>query len=148
MVLMGTNWQTFTSSLNPSLWPWPWTQQSNLFTKHSSLWCCTSKLNLVGQKQNKHTKNSSSDSRNNHILIIRALTVTTIAKNLSTRHWLMMMHHHTVWLQKGFLVQKISSGQTFNQAMNLHCDLDLDHSEAMFPQNSPAYDAVPSNKVW
>ena len=57
----------------------------------------------------------------------------------------MMMHHHTVWLQKGFLVQKLSSGQTFNQAINLHSDLD--HTEAMFSQNSPPYDAVPLNSL-
>ena len=31
-------------SSEPSLWPWPWIQQSNLFTRYSSLWTCTVKL--------------------------------------------------------------------------------------------------------
>ena len=27
----------------PPLWPWPWLQQSNFFTRYSSLWTCTVK---------------------------------------------------------------------------------------------------------
>ena len=32
--------------------------------------------------------------------------------------------------------------------MNLHCTLDLECSNLIFPQNTPAYDAVLSNQVW
>ena len=44
--------------------------------------------------------------------------------------------------------QKISSGQAFTNIINLHCDLDLECSNPMFPQDTLAYDAVPSNQVW
>ena len=37
-------------SSEPSLWPWPCIQQSNLFTRHSSLWTCTVKLSWSPQK--------------------------------------------------------------------------------------------------
>ena len=40
------------------------------------------------------------------------------------------------------VIQKISSGQTFTDILNLCCDLDLEHSTPIFPQNTPAYEAV------
>ena len=45
------------------------------------------------------------------------------------------------------MVQKILSGQIFINISNLHCDLDLEHSNPIFPQDTPAYDAVLSNEV-
>ena len=38
--------------------------------------------------------------------------------------------------------------QTFTDILILHCDLDLDHSNLIFPQNTPAYGAILSNQVW
>ena len=32
--------------------------------------------------------------------------------------------------------------------LNLPCDLDLEHSNPFFPQDTPAYDAVLTNQVW
>ena len=46
---------------------------------------------------------------------------------------------------KCFVVQKILSRQTFTTICR---DLDLEHSNPFFPQDSPAYDAVLSNQVW
>ena len=40
------------------------------------------------------------------------------------------------------------SGQTFTDILNLHCELDLKHSNPIFQQDSLAYDAVLSNQVW
>ena len=37
------------------------------------------------------------------------------------------------------VVQKISSGQTFTNILTLCCDLDLECSNAIFPQDTPAY---------
>ena len=54
---------TMNRSFEPSLWPWPWTQQSNLFTRHSCLWWHTIKVWL--QKDQHHC----GYSRNDHILI-------------------------------------------------------------------------------
>ena len=45
------------------------------------------------------------------------------------------------------MVQKIS-GQTFTNILNHRCDLDLEHSNPIFPQDTPAYDGVLSNQVW
>jgi len=42
-------------SSEPSLWPWPWIQQSNLFTRHSSLWTCTVKLSRSPKNQQFRT---------------------------------------------------------------------------------------------
>ena len=46
------------------------------------------------------------------------------------------------------VVQKNSSGQTFTNILNLHCDLDLKCSNPIFPQDTPANDAVLPNQVW
>ena len=46
------------------------------------------------------------------------------------------------------MFQKISSGQTFNNILNLRCDLDHERSNPIFPQDTPAYDAVLTYQVW
>ena len=46
------------------------------------------------------------------------------------------------------MVQKILSGQTFTNILNFCCDLDLEHSNPIFPQDTQAYDAVLSYHVW
>ena len=40
------------------------------------------------------------------------------------------------------VVQKIPSGQTLTNMLNLHCDLDFERSNPIFPQDILAYDAV------
>ena len=44
------------------------------------------------------------------------------------------------------VIQTISSGQTFTDILNLWCDLDLEHSNPIFPHDTAAYDAVLSNQ--
>ena len=61
---------------------------------------------------------------------------------------LVMLHNHTRFGNKMFCGQKISSGQTFTNILNLHCDLDLERSISIFPQDTPAYNAVLSKQVW
>ena len=51
-------------------------------------------------------------------------------------------------ITKHSVVQKVSSGQTFANILNFRCDLDLECSNQIFPQDTPAYDAVLSNQVW
>ena len=46
------------------------------------------------------------------------------------------------------MIQKISSGQTFTNILNLRCDLDVESSNPIFPQDTQAYDAVLSNQAW
>ena len=38
--------------------------------------------------------------------------------------------------------------QTFADLFNLPCDLDLQHSNPTFPQDTQAYNAVLSNQIW
>ena len=58
--------------------------------------------------------------------------------------WLMMLHNHTKWSA----VQKISSGQTFTDILNLCCDLHLQCNNHIFLWSSLAYDVILSNQVW
>ena len=37
---------------------------------------------------------------------------------------------------------------TSTNILNLRCDLDLERSNHVFPQDTPAYDDVLSNQVW
>ena len=60
----------------------------------------------------------------------------------------MMLHHRTKLETKCSVIQKISSGQTFTNISNLFCDLDLERSSPIFPQDTLAYDAVLSNQIW
>ena len=47
------------------------------------------------------------------------------------------------------MIQKISSAyRPFSHISSLCCDLDLEHSNLIFPQDTPAYDAVLTNQVW
>ena len=84
----------------------------------------------------------------------------------------MMLHNHTRFGDKMFCGSEILSRQTFTNILNLHCDLDLEHSNPIssgqiftdnlnlysdldleqsnpiFPQDTSAYVAVLSNQVW
>ena len=62
--------------------------------------------------------------------------------------WPMMLHNHTRFGNKMSVVQKILSGQTFTNILSPSCDLDLESSNPIFPQDTLAYDAVLSNQVW
>ena len=50
-----------------------------------------------------------------------------------------------VWLQK---VQKMSSGQTLPETLNICCDTDPEHSNPIFLLDTQAYDDLPANYVW
>ena len=57
----------------------------------------------------------------------------------------MMLHNHARFGNKMFsVIQKISSEQTFTDILNLYCDLDLERSNPVFPQDTLFFDAVPS----
>ena len=45
-------------------------------------------------------------------------------------------------------IQKVSSGQTFTDILNLCCDFGLECSNPIFSQDTLASDAVLSNQVW
>ena len=60
--------------------------------------------------------------------------------------WLILLHHHTKFGNRMFCGQKISSGQIFTDIFNLRCDLDLQRSNPIFPQDTLAYDVVLSIK--
>ena len=40
------------------------------------------------------------------------------------------------------VIQKITSGHTYTDILNLRCDLDLEHSNPIFTQHTQVYDAV------
>ena len=47
---------------------------------------------------------------------------------------------YQVWLPNVPMLQKISSGKNIHHNLNLHCDLDLEHSFPIFSHNTPAHD--------
>ena len=49
---------------------------------------------------------------------------------------------------KCFVVQKISSRQTFTDVFNFCCDLDLEQNNPIFLQDTLLYNVVLSNQVW
>ena len=74
-------------------------------------------------------------------------------------HWIqwtnLFARHPDLWccitvlglVTKCSVVQKISSGQIFNDILNLHCDLDFERSNPVFLQHTPAYNAVLKKKT-
>ena len=77
-------------------------------------------------------------SRNNHILITVPLMIAkyvllTIAKQSFLKTlWLMMMYHHTVWLQKIKYFRTLSSRQTFNEVWTFALTMDLNALKQSF----------------
>ena len=59
-----------------------------------------------------------------------------------------MLHTIPGLVTKCIVVQKIMSKQTFTHILSLHCDLGLQPSNPIFPQDTQAYYAVLSNQVW
>ena len=57
----------------------------------------------------------------------------------------MKLHDHTMFGNKMFCSSE--DIRTFVNILNLRCDLDLDRSNHIFPQDTPAYDAVLPNQV-
>ena len=139
-------WTNIHRHSEPLLWPWSWTQQSHFSTGHTSLWCCTIKSSLAANGL------AVQKIIHSHILMIQNFAVTW--------HWTLWTSFSAwnfgLWccitipglITKCSVVQKISSGQIFINILNLCCDLDLKHSNPIFPLDTPAYDAVLSNQVW
>ena len=56
------------------------------------------------------------------------MTLTVTKQTLQKTLWLMMMHYHTKFgCEKSFSSEDIV--QTFNEDLNLHYDLDREHSK-------------------
>ena len=49
---------------------------------------------------------------------------------------LTIMHHRIEFGHNGSVVQKILAGQTITDNLNLRCDLDLEHSNPAFSQDT------------
>ena len=81
------------------------------------------------------------------IALAVTLALNTVNKFVCMTLWLMMLHYHTDLVTKCFVVQKISSGQTFTIILNLCCDLDLECSNTIFSQGTLAYEAILSSLV-
>ena len=84
-------------SSEPSLWPWPWIQQSNLFTRHSSLRTCTVKLSWSPQKisSSEHITETVIFDCMNRNSVTETLTLKTETHFLYMTLWIIMMSHHT-----------------------------------------------------
>ena len=55
-----------------------------------------------------------------------------------------MMHHYTTFGHKRFDGSEDIS-KTFTDILNRRCDLDVEHSNPLFSQDTTAYDDVPLN---
>ena len=60
----------------------------------------------------------------------------------------MMLHYHTRFCIKMISSSKDIIGQAFTNTLNLCCDLDLECSDQILAQDTPAYNAVLLNHVW
>ena len=92
-------------------------------------------------------------SSQSNILIIWALAVTVTLK--TANNFCFAWHSGSICsitipslVTKCFVVQRISPGQIFTDILNLRCDLDLEHSNPIFPQDTLAYNVVLPNRVW
>ena len=56
-----------------------------------------------------------------------------------------MMHHHSKFGNKMFGSSEDIVQINIHQHFDLHCDLDLEHSNQNFPQDTPAHDDLPSS---
>ena len=62
------------------------------------------------------------------------LTLNTVNQFFCMTLWFIMVLHNNIRFgDKMFCVQRILSGQTFTNILNLRCDLDFEHSKSNFP---------------
>ena len=74
MIWTNSHWH-----FEPSLWPWPWTQKSFFFIRHSGLWWCIIGQSLVAKES--AVQSSSEDTVERIVFfILEALAVTLILK--------------------------------------------------------------------
>ena len=94
-------WANIRWSSEPSLWPWPWIQQSNLCTRHSRFWTCTVKLSW-SQKNNLQNQQFRTYNRNTHISLYEP-KFSYCDLDLEDRHDILAHGgppQYQVWLQK------------------------------------------------
>ena len=123
-------------------------QQTNFF--HRTFWF----MMMYHQVWLPRNRQYRKYSRKSHILIIWALAVT-LTLNIATKTFFSAWHSGS-WcciaipnlVTKCSVIQKLLSGQTFTDILNLHRDLDLECSHPIFQGDTPAYDVVLSNQVW
>ena len=115
------------SSFEAFLWSWLWKQQSDFYTKHSSLQWCTIQLNLVAKNQqfSRYDRNSSQS-----YLIKWALGVWPWIWRQQTN---LLAWHFGPWCCitiPGLVTaaEETSSRWTFTGILSLFCDLELDHN--------------------
>ena len=122
-------------------------QQSNFFTWQSNAWWCTTKQ--VRLQKDQHLRR--------HGKKVIFWSYEPLLWPWLSRQWTNFSAWYSgSWccittpclVAKFSVVQKISPGQTFNNILNLCCNLDLESSNPIFPQDTPAYDAVLPNQVW
>ena len=90
-------------------------------------------------------------SSQSNVLIIWALAVTLTLK--TANNFCFTWHSGSFCccvtiprlVTKCFVVHKISSGQIFTDILNLRCDLDLERSNPILPQDTVTYNAVLPN---
>ena len=106
------------------------TEQSNLFTRQSTLWWCTS--NQVSCKR----MSSSDNISKRYILIILSLTVTLTLKTANQSFWvtiwLMMMHHLTKFCSKRFSNSEDIIWKNID-ILKFCCDLDFEYNNPISP---------------
>ena len=125
--------QTFTNILNLHC-DLDLEHSNPFFPQDTDFWRCTIKLNLVTNKPS-------------YSLTV-ALTHKTQKTNFYTWHSGLWCHITIPGLvTKCSVVEKISSGQTVTNILNLHYDLDLECNNNFFPQDTLASNAVLSNQV-
>ena len=61
--------------------------------------------------------------------------------------WIMMLDNHTKFGDKIFCDSE-DIIKTFTDILTFCCDLDIEHTNPVFPEEIPAYDAVLSNQDW
>ena len=120
----------------PLLWPWPWKQQSNLFTRHQGVWWCTS--NWSNQIWLQKDQKFKTYSRKSYFDYMSPVTLKIATK-------FCLAWHSSLWwcitipclVTKGSTVQRISYRQTLITKFNIHGVLDL--SKPIFSLNTLDY---------
>ena len=100
----------------------------------------------------KRISNLEDTVQNSHILIIQALAVTLTLKIANNFFFcmtlqLIMMYHNTEFGNKMFGGLENIIWIIIN-ILTLHCDLDLEGTNQLFPQDPLTYDNLSSDQVW
>ena len=127
------------------LWPWPWKQQTNLSARHAGSWWWITIPSLVTKCLLAFRYHLDKRWRLTFAVILTLLVVTIFSQNTLAYD---VAPPHQVWKQNVLWFRRYHPDKDSLTFLTFGVTLTLNAVIHFFPQDTLAYNAVLSNRVW